>query len=96
MTLGPSATSYTTMGSLLPGNDTFNINYTRDLSAIPPLTLTMPTNGGGPFADWSGVQGVRVSIADRVSFTVAPEPGTAALLAFATGALFADRRRRAA
>ena len=87
MTLGPSATSYTAMASLLPGNYTFNINYTRDLSASPPLTLTTPTNGGGPFADWSGVQGVRVSIADRVSFTVA-------LLALATSALCAGRRRR--
>lgn len=94
MDLAPGATSYTTMASLAPGDYTFNVNYVMDLFDNPPLTVTTPMDGAVPFADWNGLEGLQVSVFDQVTFTVVPEPGSAALMALAAGGLFAFRRRR--
>lgn len=91
---GPGGNSYITVANLLAGTYTFLVSYENDVLANPPLSVTVPTNGGGDFPDYDGVQLLQTSVTDRITFTVVPEPGSAGLFltALAGGALI--RRRR--
>lgn len=96
MQLGPNATSYATMASLLPGQYTFIIRYARDLTDSS-VTATTPASeeNGALYPNWRGITNTTVAVQDRITFTVAPEPGTATLLAFAAVGLFSSRKKRA-
>lgn len=76
---GAGVTSYTAVGSLIPGRYTFLVSYEKDW-LNSPLSVTTPTNAGGPYADWGGLQPTRTIVTARISFTVVPEPGSPVLL----------------
>ena len=90
---GPGVTSYTAVGSLIPGSYTFLVSYEKDW-LNSPLSVTTPTNAGGPYADWGGLQLTQTIVTDRISFTVVPEPGGPVLLLGGLAGIGLIRRRR--
>lgn len=79
--LGSGTTSHMVGMPLAPGSYQLDIDYFKNLSASPPISVTTPTDSNGePFADWGGVAGLEEFVGDSVSFTVVPEPSTIALL----------------